>query len=103
MNPGNSSTNLALFNSYAALFDKDPSKYLYPDTGATVTCVNNDKELINEQPTPNGLKIRTCSNDILQNTVTGELPIKELPQEVRKTHQVYDININLLSVETTCM
>ena len=88
-------------NSYAALFDDDPNEYLYPDTGATVTCVTNDTKLINEKLTTNGMKIGSCSNHILQSTATGRLPIN-LPQAATTAQKVDGININLLSIGQTC-
>ena len=98
-----SPASLALTNSYAALFDNDPSEYLYLDTCATVTCVTNDTRLINEKPTPNGIKIGSCSNHILQSTATGELPLKGLPKAAQTANKVNGINMHKSTERCTNM
>ena len=102
-NPTNSPASIALTNSYAALFDNYPSEYLYPDTEATVTCVTNDTRLINEKPTPNGIKIGSCSNHILQSTATGELPLKGLPKAAQTANKVNGINMHKSTERCTNM
>lgn len=85
--------------AYSALFDNDNS--IYPDTGATVTCVKPNTVLENQKPF-SGMKIGSCSNHILSSNTQGEPPLQGLPTKARTAHKVDDININLLSIGTVC-
>ena len=86
-------------NAYSALFDNDDC--IYPDTGATVTCVKTNTRLNNQKPS-SGMHIGSCSNHVLSSNTQGELPIQGLPTKARIAHKVDGININLLSVGTVC-
>ena len=80
----------------------NPEQFIYPDTGATNTCVSRKTKLINEVENANDpLNIGSCSNHTLISKSKGKLPLP-LPQKATIAHKFEDMTVNLLSVGRTC-
>ena len=82
--------------------EDEPENFIHPDTGASKTCVTADTVLRNETPTPNGLKVGSCSNHILESKAKRELKIKGLPKTVTTAYKFDDMSLNLLSMGQVC-
>ena len=58
--------------------------------------------LRNETPTPEGLKVGSCSNHILESKTKGELKIKGLPKTATTAYKFDEMSLNLLSMGQVC-
>ena len=67
------------------------------DTGASTNIVDVSFPLTDEFPTPNGIKVRSCTNGIMTSTSKGNLPTTKLPPAACTAHRM-SVNASLLSV-----
>jgi hypothetical protein len=71
------------------------------DTGCTLSLADPTTPLLNETPTPIGVKITAANGDTMHGTSKGNLPIA-LPSTATECHRVPGLHTPLLSIGQPC-